>query len=221
MATLQEIIDNNKTLTRSQLKGDKELVISIQIRLRNLGLYPGGQWIDGDLGMGDTFTWGGLKEFCQALSLTGFPSDTVAMNPNIASELVETKQLSFILDQAKDTQFILDKLTTIQDNSLVAANIGKTQAFVARTLRNSPFASEVDDYPEHLKQKPDGTNLVSYGTSIKLTGSGKTVTFTDYPNRGQLPNIDPSGLNFLPSNISHACVCVGSFGDDNSAIKTH
>jgi hypothetical protein len=80
---------------------------------------------------------------------------------------------------------------------------------------------EVDDYPEHLKQKPDGTNLVSYGTNFTLAESGKTITFSDYPQRGNLPNIDTTGLNFLASNISHACVCVGSFGDGNSPIKTH
>jgi len=221
MATLQDIVNDNKTLTRSQLKADQGLVREIQTKLANLGLYPGGQWIDGNLGTGDTFTWRGLKEFCQALDLSGLPSDTVAINPNIATNLLDTKQLPFILDQAKDTKFILNKLTTIQDNSIAPVNIGVTQSFVARTLRNSPFAMEVDDYPEHLKQKPDGTNLVSYGTNFTLVGSGKTITFSDYPQRKNLPNIDTNGLNFLASNISHACVCVGSFGDGSSPIKTH
>jgi hypothetical protein len=44
MATLQDIVTNNTTLTRSQLRSDKGLVTEIQIKLRNLGLYPGGQW---------------------------------------------------------------------------------------------------------------------------------------------------------------------------------
>ena len=57
--------------------------------------------------------------------------------------------------------------------------------------------------------------------STTLTDSGTTVMFTDYPNRGILPTINRSGLNFLPSNISHACVCVGSFGDGTSPMKTH
>jgi len=54
MATLQDIVNDNKTLTRSQLKADQGLVREIQTKLANLGLYPGGQWIDGDLGTGDT-----------------------------------------------------------------------------------------------------------------------------------------------------------------------
>ena len=52
MATLQDIVNDNKTLTRSQLKADQGLVREIQTKLANLGLYPGGQWIDGDLGTG-------------------------------------------------------------------------------------------------------------------------------------------------------------------------
>jgi len=112
MATLQDIINESKTLTHSQLKADKGLVIEIQTKLANLGLYPGGQWIDGDLGTGDTFTWRGLKEFCQALNLSGLPSDTVAINPNIATNLLDTKQLPFILDQAKDTKFRTTILNT-------------------------------------------------------------------------------------------------------------
>ena len=221
MATLQDIISDNKTFSRSQLKSDKTLVRLIQIRLRNLGLYPGGQWIDGDLGSGDTFTWRGLKNFCQASALTGLPSETAAINPEMAKKLIDTRQLSTVLDQAKNTSSILKKLKDIQDNSLVAANIGVTHAFVARTLTNSPFASEVDDYPGHLAQKPDGVKLVSYGETFTLAGTGDLVTFTDYPNRGKLPKIDHSGLNFLPNNISHACLCVGSFEDSTSPIKTH
>ncbi len=221
MVTLESIIEKNESLTRSQLKGDKGLVIAVQLKLRNLGLYPGGQWIDGDIGTGNTFTWRGLTQFCRKLNLTDVPSDAVAINPNIASALMETKQLPFILDQAKDTNFILGKLTDIQKSSPVAANIGVNDAFIARTLRNSPFASEVDNYPNYLAEKPDGTDVVSYGINTSLTGSNKTVNLTNYPHRGQLPTIDSSGLNFLASNISHACVCVGSFGDNNPPIKTH
>ncbi len=102
----------------------------------------------------------------------------------------------------------------------MAANIGVTDAFVARTTRNSPFASEFGNYPQHLAQRPDGVNVVSYGDNITLVGSGKTVSFTDYPNRGTLPSIDNTGLSFLP-DISHACLCVASFGNGNSPIKTH
>ncbi len=225
MANLQDIVNNGTVLTRSQLRLDKGLVTEIQIKLRNLGLYPGGQWIDGDIGSDgrDTFTWKGLKEFCQAVGLTGLPTIAIAINPSMAQQLLNVKQLAFVFEQAKNTNFTLDKLTNIQDNSTVAANIGVTDAFVARTTRNSPFAAEFDNYPQYLAQKPNGVNVVSYGNTITLLGSGKTVNFTDYPDRGILPTpaIDNTGLNFLSRSISHACLCVGSFGNGNSPIKTH
>ena len=220
MTTLQDIINVNSLLTRPQLKADKGLVREIQLRLRNLGLYPGGQWIDGDLGGSNSFSWKGLKEFCQATELFGLPSDTIAVNTDIAKKLLETKQLPFILDQAKNTKFILEKLTSIQSNSLAPVNIGVNDAFIARTTRNSPFVAEISNYPQYIAQKPDGTSIISYGDTITLS-SGKTVTFSDYPNQGKLPSIDNTGLNFLNSNISHACVCLGSFSNGSSPIKTH
>lgn len=220
MTTLQDIINGNSLLTRTQLKADKGLVREIQLRLRNLGLYPGGQWIDGDLGGNNSFSWKGLKEFCQAVELSGLPSDTVAINADIAKKLLETKQLPFILDQAKNTKFILGKLTDIQTNSPAPVNIGVNDAFIARTTRNSPFAAEISNYPQYLAQAPDGTSIISYGDSITLS-SGQTVTFSDYPNQGKFPTIDNTGLNIIADNISHACVCVGSFGDGISPIKTH
>lgn len=220
MTTLQDIISSNSLLTRTPLKADKGLVREIQLRLRNLGLYPGGQWIDGDLGGNNSFSWKGLKEFCQAVELSGLPSDTVAINADIAKKLLETKQLPFILEQAKNTQFLLEKLTDIQVNSPAPVNIGVNDAFIARTTRNSPFAAEISKYPEYLAQEPDGTSIISYGDIITLS-SGQTITFSDYPNQGKLPTIDKTGLNFLASNISHACVCVGSLGEGNSPIKTH
>ena len=64
MATLQDIINNNQTLTRSQLTGDRALVIEIQTKLANLGFYPGGGWIDGGLGDLNSFSWKGLIDFC-------------------------------------------------------------------------------------------------------------------------------------------------------------
>ncbi|AFZ19271.1 hypothetical protein [Allocoleopsis franciscana] len=220
MTTLQDLINGNSVLTRTQLKADKGLVREIQLRLRNLGLYPGGQWIDGDLGGNNSFSWKGLKEFCQALEPSSLPSDTVAINADIAKKLLETKQLPFILEQAENTKFILEKLTGIQTNSPAPVNIGVNDAFIARTTRNSPFAAEISNYPQYLAQKPDGTSIISYGDSITLS-SGKTVTFSDYPNQGKLPIIDNTGLNFLASNISHACICIGSFSDGSSSIKTH
>lgn len=211
MATLNDIASSSLTLDRSQLKADRGLVREIQIKLRNLGLYPGGQWIDGDLGNGDTFSWKGLQEFCQAVALPGLPSQTVSINAELAQKLLTTQQLLFILEQAGDTDFILEKLKKIQQHTLILVDIGVSEAFVSRTTQNSPFAGEIVNYPQYLTQKPDGTSIIS---------SGDSSLFSDYPDRDRLPNIDPTGLNFLPSYISHACVCLGNFGDGTNPIKT-
>ena len=202
MATLTEISGNNQALNRSQLKADKGLVREIQVKLRNLGLYPGGQWLDGDLGGSSSFSWKGLKEFCHAVNFPNFPSDTIALNTEIAKKLLDTK----------DVAFILQKLTDIQQHTLILVDVGANEAFVSRTAQNSPFNSEITNYPQYIAQKPDGTSI---------TSGGNSSISSDYPNRGLLPNIDSSGLNFLPSYIAHACVCIGNFGDGTNPIKTH
>lgn len=212
MATLTEISGNNQALNRSQLKADKGLVREIQVKLRNLGPYPGGQWIDGCLGTTNSYTWNGLKEFCHAVELPDLPSDTIALNAEIAKKLLDTKQLPFILEQAKDAAFILQKLTNIQQHTSILVDVGANEAFVSRTAQNSPFSSEISNYPQYITQKPDGISIISGGNS---------AISSDYPNRGLLPNIDSSGLNFLPSYIAHACVCIGNFGDGINPIKTH
>jgi hypothetical protein len=84
MATLQDIINDNKTLNRSKLKTDKGLVIEIQTKLANLGFYPGGGWIDGDLGESSSFSWTGLIDFCKKIGSLPIPSDTLAINQEIA-----------------------------------------------------------------------------------------------------------------------------------------
>ncbi|AVH68503.1 hypothetical protein [Nostoc sp. 'Peltigera membranacea cyanobiont' N6] len=220
MTNLQEVINNNLLFTRSDLKANKGLVREIQIKLSNLGFYPGGQWIDGDLGGLNSYTWKGLLYFCSTVGIISLPSGSVGINQDIAKKLVETLQVNFVLDQAKDNSFILSKLKNIQDNTSILFNPGVTVAFLTRTTSNSPVKDHINNYPTYLEHKPDGTSIISYGDSFTLS-TGATISFSDYPNLGKVPNIDISGLDFLSSNISHACVCVGSFQDSTSFIKTH
>jgi peptidoglycan hydrolase-like protein with peptidoglycan-binding domain len=221
--TLTEIVASGKTLTFNELGDNVELVFEIQKKLRNLGLYYGGPWIDGDLGDQSTGkTWKGLQKFSTLSSLSA-PSIGDAMNPSLANALLKTQQIPSILDAARDTDNLLKKLNSIQPGIGVPSSGGNgpAVAFLNRTIRNSSFEQVVKSYPANLAQQIDGTNLVSYGKTFQLTGSGVTVTFEDYPTKGSLPNVDSNGLDFLDSSIEHACVCVGSFiaGDDD--IKTH
>ncbi|GAX46015.1 hypothetical protein NIES4075_70360 [Tolypothrix sp. NIES-4075] len=224
MSTLQDVISNSLSLTRAQLKADnRALVMEIQTKLANLGFYPGGGWIDGDLGSLNSFSWKGLIDFCRRVGSVSIPSEDVAINPDIALKLLETKQveqINSILSAPGNTTLIFNKLKEIQNASPIVNRNTPASAFVARTINKSPFQTLINDYPAFLEQKPDGTFIISYGDSFTLS-SGVTANFSDYPNRGIKPSIDETGLNFLSSNISHACVCVGSFTDSNSPIKTH
>lgn len=215
--TLAGIATGAKSLSFDELKQNKQLVVEIQKKLRNLGLYPGGSWIDGILGSQNSRTWKALQQFCTAFSLSA-PTTSDAINPSLAQALLDKKQIPSILDAAKNTRNTLTKLADIQSDTPVS---GGHLAFLDRTIKNSPFEQEVKKYPVNLARQPDGTTLVSYGKTFQLTGSGTTVTFEDYPAKGSLPNIDGTGLDFLDDSIEHACICVGSFVAGDDEIKTH
>jgi Bacterial SH3 domain len=215
--SLAGIVANNKILTFDELKQNKLLVIELQKKLRNLGLYPGGQWIDGLLGSQTSRTWQGLNTFCTFFALS-LPSTDNAMNSTLAQALLDKKQILSILEQAKNAGSILTSLAKIQSDTPVT---GGHLAFLDRTIKNSPLELEVKNYPTYLSRHPDGISLISYGKTFQLSGSGKIVTFDDYPSLGNRPNIDSTGLDFLDDSIDHACVCVGSFIQGSDEIKTH
>jgi hypothetical protein len=223
MTTLQGIISSSSSLTQAQLKADRKLVIEVQSKLANLGFYPGGSWIDGDLGGSNSFSWNGLIDFCTAVGTTPIASATVAMNSDIAQKLIDTKQVSSILDNAtKDS--ILEYLNIIQPSTIIVNRSTESSAFVSRTIDKSPFKEAIKDYQSNLEQRPDGSQVISYGSSLTLA-NGNVVNFDDYPDINFLPTIDTSGLDFLSSassdTISQACVCVGSFVPGDDRIKTH
>src|SRR3569832_978308 len=63
---LIEIVEGNQNLSLDQLKTDEELVLEIQVKLNELGLYPGGRWLDGDYGLRSEK---GLIKFCAVMQL--------------------------------------------------------------------------------------------------------------------------------------------------------
>jgi hypothetical protein len=209
MLNLQNIIKQNLALTKIQLKAERELVREIQIKLANLGLYPGGGWIDGALGPS---SWKGLIKFCDKVGGITIPSENVALDAGISQKLLEIKQINSILDDCKKTSDVLAYLEKVQQNSrIVNSNAEIASAFVARTINSSPFQGDINNYPSHLEQKPDG-NTISF---IKVSSS-----WVEYPDIGGIPTIDSNSLNFLAQNFEHACVCIGGFDDANNPIKT-
>jgi hypothetical protein len=223
MTTLQGIIAGNLSLTQAQLKADRQLVMEVQTKLANLGFYPGGSWIDGDLGGSNSFSWNGLIKFCTEVGSNPIASATVAMNLDIAQKLINTKQVPSVLGSAtKDS--ILKYLDSIQPLTTIVNNSTESSAFVSRTIDKSPFKEAIKNYQSNLEQRPDGTQTISHGNSLTLA-NGSVVNFDSYPDINALPTIDGSGLDFLSSTssdtISQACLCVGSFVQGDDQIKAH
>jgi len=202
---LAEIVQGNQTLSIEQLKNDSVLILEIQQRLNEFGLYPGGRLLDGRYG---GRTEKGLKKFGQVNNLGSISNQQI--DSQFANKLLTVDPTDFRLETARDRasvyQEFLDNQTT---NGL----------FIERDIEKSPFKNDVVSYPDRLKQKPDGIEVTSLGDSLTLP-NGSTISFSPYPIRGIQPtNFDEQGLSFLHEDIKEACASVGSFV--NGDIHTH
>jgi len=178
-------------LSEAQIKADYELVIQIQIKLRGLGLYPGGRFIDGDFGPRSRR---GIQDFCDAMGLP-FPQ----YDQTFARKLLETRYLPPELGMThSNPEEIFDNLLSIAQGTKLAS--GELAPFLHRGLKNSKYAGEISQYPQRVAQKYNAFDSSS--------------VYKVYPQRGVIPTIDPEGLNFLHSDIKEACVCIGNFVND-------
>jgi hypothetical protein len=129
---------------------------------------------------------------------------TGVLDEKFAWSLLNGDPVAFILAHAKDRQQIYTEF--LQQEAGFDAN---KLAFLDRGIQNSPFGNQVKDYPTRLQQQPNGSQLVSLGTQLTLAGTSTVVSFSPYPPIGSRPQID-GGLEFLHSDITQACLCVGS-----------
>lgn len=79
-------------------------------------------------------------------------------------------------------------------------------AFLDRGIQNSPYQKQIQNYPDYLKQKPDGLKVIS-----DIPVSNSALKLSPFPSLGELPQINPQALNFLHEDIKQACVCIGTF----------
>lgn len=182
-------------LSKEEVKADRELVREIQIHLKGLGLYPGGRLIDGDYG---PMTEGAIKQFCQAVNLPLLQFDR-----NFAYKLLTTKQLPFILETAKNREWVYQKLLAIAKKTRLADD--DVAAFLHRDIQNSAYLTQIQEYPNRL--------------AIKHENQPVTSRYKTYPSIGNMPTIENQGLNFLDSEITEACVCLGNFDNDKIAAR--
>ena len=181
-------------LSKEQVKADEQLVTEIQLNLKSLGLYPGGKLIDGDYG---PMTEGAIKQFCQAVDLP-----LLRFDKNFALKLLITKQLPFILQTANNQESIFNKLLATARKTRLSGD--DVAAFLHRDIKNSIYITQIKEYSSCLAAKDETQSINS--------------TYNNYPQRGTIPNIENQSLNFLNSEITEACVCLGQF--DKEKIKT-
>jgi hypothetical protein len=177
-------------LSEEQVKADIELVIQIQTKLRGLGLYPGGKFVDGDFG---PRTRNAIKSFCDAINIP-FPQ----YDRNFAQNLLATKQLPSVLGMGNNRAQSFQNLLNIAQATKLSTD--ELAPFLHRGIKISKYLTEITEYAERLTNKHEPQALPS--------------TYAPYPKRGIIPNIDSQGLNFLHSDVKEACVCIGNFATD-------
>jgi len=182
------------SLDMTSLRSKRLLSLAIQRRLRGLGLYPGGKLIDGDFG---SRSEAALKDFCNGVDIS--VTTPLQLTPTIADKLLTTQQIPSVLDDAKKPGRISTKYLDIQ--KAVGAT-GDKLGFLDMGAQLSPFKETIYRGKDFLA----ATN--SAGVNSSSPGS---LSFSNYPNIGTKPTISTSSLNFLGSDITEACICLGHF----------
>jgi hypothetical protein len=191
-------IKDEITIPFATWKGSARLMRDIQTLLVPFRLYPANK-INGE------YNWETEKALTQFCDFYGLPNmRNGVFDEKFAWSLINADPVSFILAYAKDRQQIYNEFLQKE-----AGYDATKLAFLDRGIQNSPYNDDVPAYPARLQQVPDGTQLVSLGPQVTLTGTNTVITFAPYPAIGSRPQID-GGLEFLHSDIKYACVCVGS-----------
>lgn len=199
-AALIAFASSSSPLDMAAINKQPLLCQAIQRRLRGLGLYPGGKLIDGDFGSGSQSA---LKNFCNAVGVA--ISTPLQFTPIMADKLLNTPQITSVLEQAKNTSLISKKYLDYEKS--VGANDTKL-GFLDMEAQHSPFYKDIHR----------GKEFLAATKSVKIKSSSPaSLSFSPYPNVGKLPTIVASSLGFLNAAITEACICMGDF---NGSVLT-
>lgn len=110
------------------------------------------------------------------------------------------------LELAKDRSLIFKKFLQIEID--VKANSSKL-AFLDRGVQTSPYRQHISNYPNYLKQKPDDVKVIS-----PIPPDDSLLKLNPFPSIGEIAQINTEALNFLHEDIKQACVCIGTFVDE-------
>lgn len=192
-------IQGDLTIPWSALRTNPTLVKDLQTRLSALQLHPGGMALDGTY---DPQTEAALFEFCNTLELPS--GETCVLNQSLAQTLLATDEACFNLERARDRDRLYSEFLA-QEEGFGASHL----AFLDKGIYTSPYQTSIFLFPNRLQRKPDGQNVLS---SVSLR-SDRAAFYRPFPSRGQLPQIDPTGLDFLHPDIPQACVCLAGYRD--------
>lgn len=194
-------LKGDRILSLAELKTNAFLLAQIQAKLGELGLYRDQSQLRGQY---SPELEAALIQFCDVVHLSNM--QTGQFGASFAQALLNLNVTELKLMQAQDRtqvfQTFLDQETGFNAEKL---------AFLDRGIEKSPYKAEIPAYPTRLTRKPDGKQLAaqSKSTDRPLTELG----FNPYPNRGQRPPINASGLDFLHPDIQQACLCLGSWSE--------
>ena len=194
-----EDISSDIVIRFDDLQGRASLVRELQQHLYDLRLYPGGPMLDGIVG---PRLQAALTEFARLLNLAGGLNGL--LDEPYARALLSLEPVAFVLEQARDRATIFSEYLQ-QEQDFDASHL----AFLDRGAEGSPLYAQIGQYTDRLRQGPDQIEVVSPGAFTGGSNSGLTGSFGAYPERGVLPAIDDSGLDFLHDDIERACLCTG------------
>jgi hypothetical protein len=147
---------------------------------------------------------GGPQEFARLRNLAGGLNGL--MDEPYARALLSVEPVAFVLEQARDRSAIYADYLR-QEQGFDAEHL----AFLDRGARGFPrWLARLPNSPIASGKPPTRLKWCPWEASRRLASSGATVGFAAYPERGVLPAIDDSGLDFLHADIQRACLCVGS-----------
>lgn len=199
-AALIAFASSSSPLDMAAINKQRLLCQAIQRRLRGLGLYPGGKLIDGDFGSGSQKA---LTDFCNGVGVA--ISTPLQFTPIMADKLLNTPQITSVLEQAKDTSLISKKYLAYEKS--VGANDAKL-GFLDMEAQHSPFYKDIHR----------GKDFLAATKSVGIKSSSPaSLSFSPYPNVGKLSTIVASSLGFLNAAITEACICLGDF---NGSVLT-
>ncbi|MBD2056971.1 peptidoglycan-binding protein [Oculatella sp. FACHB-28] len=192
-SALQSVALGSQVLDVAAINANPVLAKKIQKKLKALGLYPGGKLIDGNFG---SRSQRALVDFCQIGGISH--SSPIQLDPNIAQALVSTAQIPEVLEvRGSNTPQIFKKFKDIED--FVGATDSKL-AFLDMGVETTAYKVGIPEY----------SNRLDVTASLGIpTVSHPSLRFDPYPDRGKLPSIDTTVLNFLDSEITEACVTIG------------